>query len=446
MEYYAHSDLGNAKLLGDLHGSHLKYRADTQEWLHWDKGNHWQTLDREEELRFAGDTAKKRFDFVAQLNLEQQKKESSWALQSQSLGRMQAMLTIARSQEPIRSPGTEWNKHPLLLATPNGVVDLTTGNFRSGKRDDYISQHIDIDYDSKAICPRWFQFLDEIFAGDQTLIDYIQRAVGYAITGSTKEQVFFLLYGTGSNGKSKFRNILSNLLGHYSHTVRFSAFEENALGDAQRDLAELEGIRCVFASEGSEKKKLDTSVLKYITGEEPIRTSRKYGHPFTFHPQFKIWLSSNYLPRVDDNSYGFWRRIIVIPFNVKFEGQNRDSSLEDKLIKELPGILNWAIEGASIWFKQGLRTPDQLLLQVSKYKDAQDTLSKFITDECETGLDLRVAASELYQGYLFWCMDNKERPITSTSFGTQITARFTKKRTSLGMVYEGIDLKEPLPI
>lgn len=446
-ENYAHSDLGNAQLFGDIFANSLKYRSDTQEWLQWEPGaHHWRILDRDEELRFAGYTAKHRFVSMGELDLDQQKREAAWALQSQNLPRMQSMLTYARSQYPIRSSGEEWDTHPMLLSTPTGVVNLTTGSIRPGKPEDYITQHINVPYDAEARCPRFLQFLEEIYDGNQELIQYTQRAVGYSLTGSTKEQVFFLLFGTGSNGKSKFRNVLSTLLGQYCQTVRFSAFEENPMSDSQRDLAELSGVRAVFASEGSERKKLDTSVLKYITGEEPIRASRKYGHPFTFHPQFKIWLSSNYLPRVDDNSEGFWRRIVVIPFNVTFRGASRDPDLESKLNQELSGILNWAVEGSQIWFNQGLRTPDTLLLQVSKYRDSRDTVAKFITEHCIKSTSSSVSAAELYAAYILWCSDEQEQPLSNTAFGRRMQdiQGVEKKRNAMGNVYVGLNLSSSL--
>ena len=438
---FDHSDTGNAELLVSMYGKNTRYDSSTARWLQWRDTHRWYEIDRTTQYEMAINTANYRFESAKSLNdTEDIKREVLFGIKSRDLRRLENMLTIAENLRPIGGHGIAWDSYPNLLAVDNGVIDLQTGSFKSGARTDYISTGLSIPYIPHSPCPRWERFITEICCGDTELSSFIQRAIGYTLSGYVREHVFFLLYGSGGNGKSVLVNALGHLLAGFSRTIRFTAFEENGTTDAKRDLAELPGVRATFASEGAELKGLDTAMIKQITGGEPITTSKKYGHPFTYKPQFKLWLTTNHLPRIDDDSYGFWRRVILIPFNAKFEGAARENDLEDKLIKELPGILAWAVEGAKAWFKSGLSTPDSLLLQIQSYRQAEDEIENFILDCCQLSPHLKEKASQLYSAYVTWKIAKHERPLSSTLFGRRLNSKYEKEHDRTGWWYQGLAL------
>jgi len=441
---YDHSDTGNAELFNSIYGKDLRYDSDTDRWLQWRSGKHrWKELDEGVQLQYAIKAAGERFSisesYAVSENNERAKKEFAFAVRSRDLGKLQNMLTLSRALPPIGNSKIKWDSFPHYLAVANGVVDLQTNTLRPGRRDDHITQGLNIPYDEKATCPRFIKFIKEITLDNEELATFIQQAIGYTLTGSTNEHVFFMLHGAGSNGKSVLVNILGELLEGFSRTVRFRAFEEST-GDARRDLAELPGVRAVFASEGTELKSLDTSVIKQVTGGEPITTSRKYGHPFTYRPQFKLWLTTNKLPKVRDDSYGFWRRIIVIPFDATFEGSNRDNRLQEKLTKELPGILNWALQGAQRWYASNLNTPNSLIIKVMKYRNQEDEIANFISECTEKSPGTETLAIDLYTAYTFWSMASGIKPFANAAFGRRLGEIFPSHHTVKGKVYEGVKL------
>lgn len=440
-ESYDHSDTGNAELLNDLYGEQLRYDHVTANWYQWIEGHHyWKQLLEGEIRQFAILTAKYRAMKAVHLEGDAAKSEFSFAVNSRNLNRQNAMITIAPALSPI-GIRVAWDDTPNLLAVSNGVVNLQSGVLRQGFKTDYITRGLNHPYIPTSDCPRWERFITEITLGNMETAKFLQRAIGYTLTGSTREQVFFLLHGTGSNGKSVLLNIIGKLLEGFAKPVRFNTFEENNTSDAKRDLAELPGIRAVFASEGSSTKAIDTAIIKQVTGSEPITTSRKYGHPFTYKPQFKLWLTTNNLPKVDDDSYGFWRRIVIIPFDAKFEGDSKDEFLEDKLTAELPGILAWAIQGAHIWFEQRLGTPDHLLLKVVQYRDSQDEVEAFIQEACARKANLECQAAVLYLGYCRWCQESGRKPMSNNQFGRKLGAKFGFHHSVGGKVYEGLNIR-----
>src|SRR5262249_4534420 len=214
---------------------------------------------------------------------------------------------------------------------------------RRGNPSDRITIHTHIQFDSSARCPRWNQFLVEVFEDNQELIDFVQRAVGYSLTGDTSEQCLFLNFGGGSNGKSTFLEVLRRVAGGYGHNMPFSTLEIKARTSIPNDVAALAGRRLVTASETNESVRLNEERVKALTGCDAITARFLNKEFFTFHPVAKFWLAFNHKPRVADDSHGFWRRIRLIPFLHEFKDTARDKHLLEKLLAEAPGILVWAV-------------------------------------------------------------------------------------------------------
>jgi len=438
---YDFSDTGNAQLLNDLFGKDIRYDPKTSRWLRWTNSHRWYEMDATEQFRIALEAIDHRFD-IAKLATDKTEatKQVGFAIRSRNLNNLKNMLEMSGNLPPIGNHTIQWDNQPNLLAVGNGVVNLSTSQIRLGQRNDFLSRGLALPYLPAMEAPTWERFLDDITLHNQELKDFLQLAIGYTLTGFTTAQVFFLLFGDGSNGKSVLTEILNELLAGFTRTVRFSAFEENAPSDTKRDIAELPGIRAAFASEGAKSSKMDTSIIKEITGGTPIMTSRKYGHPFEFKPQFKLWLTTNNLPRVDDESFGFWRRVIVIPFNAKFEGRTRDDHMKAKLIAELPGILAWAIRGAAIWSKIGLNTPDSLLLRVTEYREAEDTFEAFLRERCNKHPNTSIRANIFYEAYTVWCEENELKPVSNHAFGRKMSVKFEKSHDRDGWFYQGVEL------
>lgn len=441
-DFYDFSDVGNANLLCDLFGKNLRYDHKSERWLQWKDQHRWYELNSVEMQKIAIEAINHRFE-LAKMSTDKTEasKQAGFAIRSRNLNNLVSMLKVASLMEPIGNYSIQWDNQPNLLAVGNGVVNLATGQLRPGQRNDFITRGISLPYLPNSSAKMWNKFLDDITLSRSDLKDFLQRAFGYTLSGFTREQVFFLLHGQGANGKDTFTNIIKAIIPEFSRDIRFSAFDENNTSDAIRDIAELPGMRAAFASEGGKKVSLETSSIKYITGGANITTSRKYGHPFEFKPQFKLWMATNFLPKIEDASHGFWRRIILIPFDATFDGPNRDNEMERKLIAELPGILSWAIEGAKIWSKSGLGTPDWLLLKINEYRSDEDYIDQFIEERCVKGSDETVRAGVLYEAFCQWAEENNVKSITNTYFGRRVSERFTKARDVGGTYYQGVGLR-----
>ena len=439
---YDFSDTGNANLLCDLYGNNLRYDHKTERWLQWRDQHRWYELNPSQIQKLAIQAINHRFE-LAKMSTDKAdaSKQAGFAVRSRNLNNLTAMLKLASNMEPIGNYTIQWDNQPNLLAVGNGVVNLATGSIRPGQRNDFITRGIGLPYLPDAKAPLWERFLSDITLHRQDLIDFLHRAFGYTLTGFTREQVFFLLHGHGANGKDTFTNIIKAVIPEFSKDIRFTAFDENNTGDARRDIAELPGMRAAFASEGGKKVSLETSSIKYITGGATIATSRKYGHPFEFKPQFKLWLATNVLPQVDDTSHGFWRRIILIPFDATFDGADRDKDMESKLIAELPGILAWAIRGAHVWSREGLGTPDWMLLKVNEYRSSEDIVGNFIDECCIEGPEETTQAAFLYETFRTWCEEKGMRALTNTDFGRRMAHKYPRGRNVHGAFYVGIGIR-----
>lgn len=296
----------------------------------------------------------------------------------------------------------EWDTDPWLLAAPNGVIDLRTGELRAGSPDQRITKAVRVPYDPDAKCPRWLRFLEEVFAHDPELPAYVQRLLGYGITGSTKEQCFAVLYGAGSNGKSTLLTTLRELLGDHAATVPFDAFTTSGKARGGPEAELLVGARLALASETNRSAVLDSAAIKNATGGEEITVNPKYRKPYAFKPQALILLASNYKPIVREQDTGTWRRVKLIPFMQRFDGAAKDMHLEDTLRAEMAGILAWLVRGAVDWHTHGLSDPASVRAAVEEYREESDTLAGFFPGVVVEDASGRITGADLWQAYSAW--------------------------------------------
>jgi putative DNA primase/helicase len=421
------ADLGNMDRLVFRHGADIRFCFDTNRWLIW-TGSKWGG-DRQALIQDRADETIREM-YQAAYNLDDKEKrqqQSKWALQSQNKGRIDSMIILARAKVPITV--ADLDADPMLLGVENGYIDLKTGELLPADRGRYVTKLGPVEYDPDAKAPRWLQFLDEIFNGDMDIIEFVQRAVGYSLTGDTREQVFFLLHGRGRNGKSTFIETLLSLFGPYAMATQPETImmTRRDSGSASPELAAMPGVRLLSTVETQENRRLNESLVKQLTGGDRITARKLYADFFQFHPEFKLWLASNYLPEIKDTSYAMWRRIRLIPFDVQFTDENDDQDLKRKLLAELPGILAWAVRGCRAWQRDGLTAPESVLRATVEYQHSQDPIADFIDERIELA-DVQVSTkAEVYRVYETWCKKNGETPLTSRKLNADLKARGWKE-------------------
>lgn len=421
------TDTGNAELFAYHYENVLRYNRATKRWYVWN-GVRWQVDTHNGVAELALQTIRLRQQAFHKADDDEQRgNKYNWAVQQENFVKREAMLNIAKEMRPFLTTADDWDQDPYAAAVLNGVLDLHQGTLVPAKPEAYLSKALGTRYDPAAMCPRWTQFIDEVFNHDEELIAYVQRAIGYSLTGDTREHALFLCYGGGKNGKSVFLSTLSKLYGDFGATTSFATFEAGNR-DQTNDLARLKGIRFVAISEANEDRMINEARVKSVTGGDRISCRFLYGEFFEYTPQFKIWLAMNHKPIVRGGDDGIWRRMHLIPFTQKFDGEREDKTLTAKLEAELPGILNWAREGLAQWRKHGLGMPAAVRQAVSDYRTESDVVGTWLEEAVIiTGNEANsTPMMQLYESYAQWARGNGLTPMSSTSFGRRMADRGLK--------------------
>lgn len=439
---FPHSDLGNAEYFAFHFGDRLRYDHRRKRWLAWDAPT-WRVDADAKVMRLASVAVRQRqSDALGLEQVSERERAMKWALKSESRERLMALVTLAQSCQPIADSGEHWDADPWVLGCANGVVDLRTGRLRPGTPEDRLTLRCGVAFDPHAKAPRFESFMREIFDGDVARVDWVQRALGYALTGITSEQVWFLLHGTGANGKGTFTRIVARVFGDYAFNLPFSTFESRPSG-IPNDLAALVGRRFVTASETNDGTRMNEARIKSLTGEDDVTARFLHGEFFSFRPVSKLWLSVNHRPVVRDLSVGFWRRLREIPFDRSFD---IDRTLEPTLAAEASGVLAWAVRGCLRWQAEGLGDlPAAIADAIADYRVESDILAEFLAARCVCLDGVSARASHLFDAYANWA-DHANVPrderLSQTAFGKALRDRgFTKTRTSNGAIYHRIGLK-----
>lgn len=274
----------------------------------------------------------------------------------------------------------------------------------------------------------------QIFNNDFDLIHFIQKAMGYALSGDVSEQCLFILWGTGANGKSTFLNVLQYLFGDYACNTMIETFTKKN-SEQSNDLARLKGARLVTTSEIEQGKPMSESLIKTVTGEDDITARFLYGEYFSFKPTFKIFMATNHKPKIRGADNGIWRRIKMIPFTVTIPAEQRDKKLTEKLIAENSGILNWLIDGYALWVKEGLNNEPKAVTEANdEYRFDMDAVGTFISEcfEIDASLKWRLHTKILYDTYLKWCIKNNERAMSQKWLGMRMQEKGFKRMATNG--------------
>jgi putative DNA primase/helicase len=442
------TDAGNAERLQALHGARLAYVHAWGSWYYYD-GVRWTRDTSGEATRGALGTLRATAAEAEKIPDEDHRGELlKHALDSESSARIAAMLTLAQSVLPI-SPD-ELDRDLDLLNVANGTLDLRTGELRPHHRDDWLTRLAPVAYEPEAACPRWEAFLLRAMGGSTSLVSFLQRAVGYSLTGQTNEQVLFLLYGVGANGKSTFLETIRALMGDLSAIADFNTFLKREGEGARNDIARLVGTRFVSAVEAEAGKPLAEALVKQLTGGDTVTARFLFKEFFDFKPQFKIWLAANHKPAIGGSDHGIWRRIRLVPFTVTIPEHERDPRLTQKLAEELPGILAWAVRGSLTWRQSGLGLPEEVKAATASYREEMDAFAGFVEASCVAEVSATVPAADLYTAYAKWCEANGERARSQKSLAAGLRERgFEAAKGGKGVrVWRGIRVRrdgEPVP-
>jgi len=444
------TDLANAErfvsdISGEVTGPWCRYVPHWKKWLVWD-GKRWGIDEIGEIFYFAKQTVRKIYGEAAATESDGRRKQlARHAGQSESAASLANMLRLAQTESGIPVTPDELDRCRHLVTCLSHTLDLGD-NFeaRAHELGDLITKLAPVEYVSDAECPLWENFLLEIMNGRNELVRFLQRAVGYSLTGETSERCLFFLHGAGRNGKTTFLEILRDALGDYAQQTPPETLLARRPGGIPNDVARLKGARFVTAAETEDGRRMAEAMVKSITGGDTISARFMRGEWFDFDVEAKIWLASNHKPVVTGTDPAIWDRILLIPFDVRFEGDQVDKGLRDKLLAERIGIFRWAVDGAREWRRDGLKVPGEVRAATQGYRSENDVLGAFLEECCVTLRDASVRASDIHRAYTDWAKTNSDEPLSCRKLGDRLRERGleTEKRGDGCHWWRGIGLRQ----
>lgn len=412
------NDLGNARRLVRDYGALIRYVKELG-WLSWD-GRRWSRDAKGEVYRFA----KRVIDSLASRaevpDSDQQKSRRAFAKQSGSEPSIRRMVKLAETEPEIAMRPEDFDADPFLLNCLNGTLDLRTQELRRHDPEDRITKVTGADFDPKAKAQTWQTFLRRILPGDADLAGFLQKAAGYSIGGGATEQVLFICYGTGANGKTTYFEATSGAAGDYHARAQSESFLERRGDGLRNDLARLAGTRYVTAIESGEGRRLAEALIKQLTGGDKLTARFMFKEFFEFRPDFKIWIAANHKPEIRGTDYAMWRRLRLIPFTVTIPDSEIDRSMGEKLTAEASGILAWMVEGFRLYGLEGLAPPQAVQDATATYKAEMDVLADFLAACCVQDKEASVLAKDLYTAYRELCRVEGDLALTQGKFGRRL--------------------------
>ena len=419
---FAQTDLGNAELVLKVYGNRLVFNKTLDRWLLW-SGKHWGEDKANRLYSWVNKSARLRREAADLIEDEDVRKTAlTHARRSESYRSRQATIEQMKAFTPWVKVSDAFDTDLWALTVDNGTIDLQTGRIRPHNPQEYVTKTSSITYDPAAECPLWESYLNTAMKGDTALIDYVQRAIGYSLTGQTSEHAVFICHGHGRNGKSLFLGVLGQLLGDYATSTPSATFTERESDNVNNAIACLDGARLVQCSETNQGFRLDEACIKSLSGEDIVTARFLYREFFKFRPRFKVWLASNYKPIISGTDLGIWRRIKLIPWTHEIPLEQVDPVLGRKLEAELPGILAWAVRGCLKWQQEGLKEPLAIKAAIAEYQSESDTVGGYLRECCTTEHAFATEKlSVLYAGYLQWAREQGlTKPIAKKSLSRKL--------------------------
>ncbi len=447
------TDLANAEKLQALYGQNLRFVPAFKHWLWWTGRNWREDKSGTRVQQWAAETSRvllrEAFSKLRAARKGQDKAaikiaeaEVQWARNSQSRARIEAMIALARSSASIVVEHEKLDAQPWLLNVQNGTIDLQTGMLRRHERRDYLTKVAPVAYNSRATAPQWVRFLKDVLP-DADVLDFLQRFVGYSSTGDTGERVLAVLHGGGRNGKSVFLRLIQAALGPYASTTLPALLLSKGTDAHPTEVADLFGVRLAISSEVRKGRSFDEEQVKRLTGNDTLKARRMREDPWEFPPTHKLIIAANHRPHVSDTSESFWDRVRLVPFAVRIADGKVDPRLVQKLMKELPGILVWILEGLRRYRKDGLRVPKAIQAATAEYRNVEDRAGAFLRDCCERAPRVFTYSEQIRKAYEAWAEpQNLEREVTDNQRAAALREWGCKpRRLNSGAGWVGIRLK-----
>ena len=423
----SHGDIRNAKAFAQVASGQFLYIATRDRWLSWSQDK-WRLCEKDEHVAMAKNVCGQILNAAMHVFAQEQgggKRLIQEAMAAHNLSRITAMLKLAVSEPDMATTDRELDGNPYLLGVSNGVINLRTSQHWLNRPDLRITRYCNAQFDPDPKCNRWLAFLDQIFLGDIETIACVQRLLGCTLLGLPDEEILIICYGHGSNGKSVFSNVIHNIMSGYSITAPPSLLTARRQDDTgpRNDLAALAGARYVSINEMQAGDRLDEQVVKMLAGREPISARFLHQEFFEFMPSFTPWLRTNHKPIITGLDDGIWRRLVLLPFEQKFDGDSKDPNLEHKLLAERDGILMWMVEGAKLYLESGICMSPRMRMEVGTYRTESDLLGEFLLDQTTSRADGKTNQVTIYSSYRDWCQECGVRPLSKKTFTQRLAER-----------------------
>jgi len=440
------TDTTNAERFASIHGGNARYCHAWRKWLVWDN-RRWVLDASGQVMRLAKLVARSIYTEAASPDVSGGTAQAlaKWAAASERRDRLNAMLALAESEQPIPISVDSLDREPWLFNVENGTINLRKGELWPHRREDYLTKMAPVEYPTEpgVDADLWHQFLNRIFDSNAELIGFVQRLIGMSLVGEVQEHVLPIFYGTGSNGKSVFIETIMGLLDpDYSMKAAKTLLMAKNRDSHPTEIADLFGKRFVAVVETEDGQRLAESTVKEITGGDTLRARRMHEDFWQFAPSHSVFMATNHKPVVRGNDHAMWRRLKLVPFAVTIPEAEQDRELTTKLRAEYPAILKWAVAGCIDWQKRGLCEPEVVRAATDVYRGDEDQIEQFIADRCMIGPNYQVRSSAIYKSYREWCEQQGEKAISQKKFSQKLEESGREKRRSGGIWFAGITLAE----
>lgn len=434
------TEFGNAERMLDKYGKGLMYVAELSTWYIW-TGVYWRAAADVEIEHLAKETVKALALEVA--DHPEPAEFFKWCAISQQAKMVRNMVSLAQSDPRVYVPASELDKHTRYIGALNGVIDLETGKLLAPDQELRITQTVACEYDPKATAPLWEQTVSEVFNDEPDMVEFFQRLIGYSISGDPRQNVLVIPYGNGANGKSTLLGTIRKLLGGYARAAEASTFVSESkgsggVGGAREDLLRLKGARFVYVNEPDENSELREGAVKSMTGGDAVTARGLYSkRSVNFEPSWVAFMPTNHKPIIKGSDHGIWRRLMLLPFTRTFDSDptvQKDVHRDQKLAKEMPGILNWVVQGYLAYKKLGLQPVGTVLEARNEYREDMDLLAEWLNECCEFAPYHMDTTANLWAS---WEQFAKSRGLllyvkNSVQLGRRLDSRFPAQKTTGG--------------
>ncbi|MCS3938279.1 P4 family phage/plasmid primase-like protein [Salinibacter ruber] len=440
---FPNTDSGNAERLAAVFGHQIQYCYSNETWYRYvEEEGRWQVVDSPW-IKHLGRRVVRQFRKEASSSAD-----FKFAEKSEDNAKLNNMMNVGETLPELRVSSEEFDQDPWLLNTQNRVINLQAGEVREHDPEDKFTRVSRVGYDPKATAPRWKEFLQTTFDGDEALIEFVQKAVGYAISGSTEEQCMFVMKGDGANGKSTFLETLRSVLGEYAANTPVSTLLPGSRKGHDSDLARLPDVRFLTVNELERGEELQESKLKRLVGQDTLTVRDIYDSEFEFTPDFTLFMMTNFWPNISVDDQAVWRRLHPIPFPVSIPKEEQDPKLAHKLLNEGEGILNWALEGFKKWTRDGFEEPPEAVIDAKeRWRGRSDReVSSFIRHHIRDDISTKVRVSEVHKRYRKHCLNEGVVPLGKRDFNDRLEREgYAKDNSNNNQLYWfGIELREEL--